>query len=306
MISLDVIKRYRRLLALSIAAILIGLSWSGVYYFSAGADSAQKYLNLWLIVAGVLTNLASTVIAFWAASLLFSKEDEQSQAELIRSAVAEAFNRTESLQSIVRTAVDQAVSNPQTMRQVRWDELIENAAEIDFVVQAWNGWAEQPQIRRALKQFFERGGHFRLHVYDPKTPAASKARAYLEARLNRAPSAIVGEIDGTSSGIEDAFHSATASSAVSTFTTYPMDRLNWYFATLFKGKELPGGGRARNVLVVSIYSHTPRSSPWAMPAIVIYPDLHDNLLQWFEGELEHLRTVSAPAPARGGRGRVEQ
>jgi hypothetical protein len=215
------------------------------------------------------------VIAFLFVSLLFSKEDTEEQVRVLRQVITESLGR------------------PDLLAQVPWENLIDNACEIDFVVQGWDRWADQEMIARALARFFERGGKFRLYVCHPDSLEGSYARSLMEGRLGKGPNEVVIEIKDTFktiNGVRDQLPPEKKGPEIEVIQT---NNLNWYFGVLFKGREISGDAGARDVMVFSIYSHTPWR-PWNMPALVIYPDIHNHMREWFKAELQHLRSGSGP------------
>jgi hypothetical protein len=267
----ETIRKYRYLLGGVTVAVLLLASWL-LTFLLARSDLAPDLKTASLAVVALLINSASTVIVFIVVSVLFAREDAAKSADLLRKAISEAQDR------------------PTDLSKVRWVELIDSAREIDFVVQGWNGWAEHPDIFKALTGFFERGGTFRLYVCNHESDAAGSNRSAMEKRLRRTPAQIVEEIKGTSHSINNCRELAVAEGRNGgKLEVFESNELNWYFAVLFKQKAIFGQLRSADVLVMSIYSHTPGMRPWAMPAIQIHPDQHPHLEQWFQKELEHLR-----------------
>ena len=180
-----------------------------------------------------------------------------------------------------------------TLSQVPWADLIASASEIDFVVQGWDRWTEHQNIARDLRTFFERGGQFRLYVYEPTSDKASSVRASMAHRIGRGPGATEEEITGTIKNINDIVDRLPPEkrALAKPIEVYRSCNINWYFAALFTGSRTTEQDRARDVMVFSIYSHTPTRRPWDMPAIMIYPDMHadSNMRDWFKGELNHLK-----------------
>lgn len=136
------INKYRNLLAVTVVPLLLLASWVGIYFIVGNTDIANNTKAASIAAVSLLANLASTVFAFLIVSLLFRKEDAVEQ------------------QSVLRRIISEEIGRPNFLSQVPWGDLIENASEIDFIVQGWDGWANQQNTSRALASFFERGGHF--------------------------------------------------------------------------------------------------------------------------------------------------
>jgi len=268
----ETIKKYRIYLAALAAVILIGICWGGIY---AIAGSKQSLLG----ILSILGNLASAVIAFLAASILFSSEE------------------SERFEGQLRRIIQESTGNPTTLDQVPWANFIGNAEEIDFVVQGWDRWGDQQSIAAALTEFFGRKGKFRLYVCNPDSAGASHARALLAERLSRSPGDVGVEIKGTQRTINDIRERIPLADRGPPVEVYETDSFNWYFAAFFRGRKLTGGTRVRDVVVFSVYAHTKRR-PWDMPAQVVYPDTQSNdFREWFEAELKHLRD-GVPKPSK--------
>lgn len=266
----NTIKKYRLLLALVIAPVLIVLYWVGVYSLSGDVDGVSSpSREAWLSTLAVLVNLASMIIGFVVIAALFEKENAEVQANELRRIVSEVTN------------------TPSELDKIPWANLIENASEIDFVVQGWNGWAERSEIADALTRFFEQGGHFRLYVCHPDASEGSIARALMELRIGRTPEEVRVEINGTFRTINEAFQLGRNPKGIEpTFEQFQTSQVNWYFAASFINKKSAATTTTRDVIVFSIYSHTPGRRPWSMPAIMIYPD--QPIKDWFKNELKHL------------------
>ena len=121
----------------------------------------------------------------------------------------------------------------------------------------------------------------------------------MERRLGRSRGQITEEIRGTIQAISEARElvSKTASSK-GTLNIFPTNELNWYFAACFRSPKTSTQMRAQSVLVLSVYSHSPGTRPWDMPAQQIHLDIHPQMQRWFEKELELLRAGVPPPHSR--------
>ena len=179
------------------------------------------------------------------------------------------------------------IDNKSILKDCQFGNLIGNASEIDFVVQGWDRWTERDNIYDSLKNFFSRGGEFRLYITDPDKNEASYSRSMMEKRLNRTPHLVEKEINGTFESLKDIIDGhAIDAGLIKCFKT---TALNWYFAARFIGRTNSSGHKHRDVIVFSIYSHT-QFTPWHLPSILVYPDDHTdlNLEGWFDKELKHI------------------
>ena len=281
----NIIRKYRLLLAIVGSLALFFVSWTLTYNNAGNLDQtgqpdlAANWRAAWLSVAAAfLINLTSTGIAFAFVLFLFNKEDEEIHGEALKSIIYDAMNV------------------PLNLEQVPWTDLIDNASQIDFVVQGWNGWADNAGISKALTRFFDRGGRFCLYVCSPDAKEASIPLSLMEQRIGRTPGEVSYEINETFHSINEARESVEesrrASSSIEHFQT---SHINWYFAAGFKSKKTTQSGKSRDTIVFSIYSHTPNRKPWYMPALVTYPDRYPGLLEWFDKELNHLRAGAGKA-----------
>lgn len=280
----NVIRKYRLWLAISGSVILMVVTSILAYNFSGDSsqggqpDAAAKWRAVWLTAVAILINLLSTIIAFAFASMVFSKEDEEMHGDKLRSIISEAMNV------------------PVDLGQVPWTELIENAAQIDFVVQGWNGWAANAEISKALTRFFDQGGKFRLYVCSADAREGSIPLSLMEQRIGKTPGDVVYEINNTFVTINEAREQIEESRrAASSLEQFQTSHVNWYFAAAFKPKKTAQAGKSRDTIVFSIYSHTSGRRPWDMPALVAYPDRHPGLSEWFDKELNHLRAGARKA-----------
>jgi len=280
----NAIRKYRLSLAIVGSLFLLLSSWILAYNFSSSLNQAGQpdlvanSRAAWLSVVAVFINLASTIIAFAFASFMFSKEDEEIHGDTLKSIIFDAMNV------------------PLDLEQVPWTDLIDNASQIDFVVQGWNGWAEKPEISRALTRFFDQGGNFRLYVCSADAKEGSIPRSLMEQRIGRTPGEVMYEINGTFRTISEARGELDPSRhAASSLEQFQTSYVNWYFAAAFKPKKTAETGKSRDTIVFSIYSHTPGRKPWHMPALVTYPDRYPGLLEWFDKELSHLRAGAGRA-----------
>jgi hypothetical protein len=265
------ITKYRNWLGLLAAVLCLVLSWI-LTYFLLKSGLEQNIKNASLAVIATLVNLASTAAVFVVASVLFQREDDAKLEDTFRHIILETQER------------------PVDLSQVRFEDLIDRAEEIDFVVQGWNGWAAQRPTARALTNFFERGGRFRLYLCHPDSPQAVPNRGAMERRLGRNPGQIAEEIRGTVQTIDDIFQSIKSKYPNrGKLDIYLSNELNWYFAAYFRAAKSVNQVRGLNMLVLSVYSHTPGTPPWQMPAFQVYLDQHPRMQEWFETEMKHLR-----------------
>ena len=127
----DIIEKYRRYLALVIAVLLLILCFFVVNFISRNANILAATKASWLSITAILTNLAATVTAFLAVSILFFQENKQQQQALLRDAIADALNSPTHLrqqQTVLRSAVGEALNTLANLQQIPWVDLIDNAA----------------------------------------------------------------------------------------------------------------------------------------------------------------------------------
>jgi hypothetical protein len=274
-----------RLIATLTTALLLGVV-SGILAYSAeGAERGRK-----LLVFAVLSNLTSSLIVFGVGSSLLGKESEHDPKELAKSHIVEPLKQSldgmagtlEELQSSLRE-----LQGATTLGQIDWPGLIAGASEIDFVVQGWDRWIEAHAS--SIRSFLDRGGKFRLFVYDPTSNKSNQARALMADRLGKTPHEIESEIRGTTDTIKMIQDELPpAKRATVRLEVFLVTKINWYFAARFVGRQTSDSAKNRDAIVFSIYSHT-KHRVNDMPAITLFPEMHPPMNTWFEKELDHLK-----------------
>ncbi len=261
--------------------LLVLLSWAILIIINslidANATGWQKNIQPFVAsTQSIVQTILGALLVFWLASIfLFDTKSTE-------------------LKNSIAAALHEASSRPSTLADVDWESLIQDAEEIDFVVQGWNGWMEQREINDELVRFFARGGIFNLYVYDDQHEDALHVRKLLEGRISRTPDEVKEELVGTRRGLLGA-HGPTTNSN-SQVNIYKLKTVNWYFAFRFKTRSDPRSGKSRDGIIFSIYSHTP-TKPWKMPATLIAPAEFKELVEWFDAELAFLRKNASTEPS---------
>jgi hypothetical protein len=283
------IKKYRLLVAGLAVIVLFLTAWQLLDALSEVEDQTAK--EKFSAFISVIFNLGSSIIAFVVVALLFSDEDKEAQAQTIQDLVSEELGKSDTRQSQnLRKALTEIVGRSNNLESVNWKILIDGAAEIDFVVQGWDGWFERGEISSPLRDFFERGGVFRLYIYKSSTAENSYCLEEMAKRLDRAPALVVAEIQKTHRNLHD-IH-AQIENCRGRIEVFETTDLIWYFAARFRDKQLDVNVGPREAIVFSVYSHTGQR-PWRLPAVTVYPDAQSgNISQWFDKEISHLSSTA--------------
>jgi hypothetical protein len=283
-----------------ITSIAVGLLLTAIavlLFLSGGVDKGWK-----LLVFSVLVNLLSSLIVFTVASGLIDIDSEDERRIFAEETILKPLATSMATMAQTHSRQDLSILNPKfdelqaairdvqgatTLEQINWAALIAGASEIDFVVQGWDGWIEANASY--LRSFMDRGGKFRLFVYDPISEKTNQARALMAERLGKTPHEVVSEIRGTISNIQSIRDELPLNKRTSdNLEIILMTQLNWYFAARFIGKLMTSSSKNRDAIVFSIYSHK-KHRVYNMPAITIFPETHPSMASWFDAELAHLR-----------------
>jgi hypothetical protein len=194
----------------------------------------------YLALFGVSVNISSGLLAFVVGSLLLKKDRERDQQSLLQNSVVQPIINYLSIRS-----------NSYYIGTIPWKDLIDHSIQIDFVVQGWDGWFDNHS--RELKEFFTRGGTFRLFVYHPTADETSISRAQMASRTNKSPGSTEEEIKQSVKNLKDI--SDNVAGNAHKVQVFYMKTQNWYFLAKLTGLKLADGSAYGDVAVLSPYSH---------------------------------------------------